>query len=154
VRTSLEGISEPTSVEVDVVVATENVVRSPMSGVDAALIVIDVVERVVPLEREVGRVVLGDTLILRADDGAEIAIVARRAQYRFVGNDTGGATLDRIPPEIAAVLGGARGGELAWREHVLRHGERVRVRAVVERTGAGRFAARVDIAPVVVSEIF
>lgn len=151
-KTSLEGVSGPTPIEVDAVVLTEDSVRSPLSGVNAALVVVDVVERATPLERDVGRVVIGDTLVLRAD-GGELAIVARRARFAFVGNDTGGAPLETIPPEIAGVLGAARGaGALAWREHVVRRGMKLRVRAIVEASG-GRFVARGDLAPILVSEI-
>ena len=59
-----------------------------------------------------------------------------------------------VGPAGTPVNVGLVDGELAWREHVLGHGMRVRVRAMVERTSAGRFVARVDLAPVVVSEIF
>jgi hypothetical protein len=152
VKTTLDGVSAATPVEVDAVVTTEDSVKSPMTGVDAALIVVDVIERATPLEHEVGRVVLGDTLALRAP-GGEIAIVARRARFVFVGNDSGGELLERVPAEIAAVLSGARGkGPLAWREHVVKHGTRVRLRAIVEASG-GRFVVRGDLAPIIVSEI-
>src|SRR5262249_21689476 len=143
----------PTPVELVAVVAGDDSVTSPLSGARAAVVVVDIVERATPIERGVERVVLGDTLTLRAE-GGELAIVARRARFVFIGHDTGGAPLDRAPAEIAFALKRATGsGPLAWREHLIRAHMRVRVRCTVERAGPGRFVARADLARIVVSEI-
>ncbi len=153
VKTTFEGLSGPCPVDVVAKIGSPDAVTSPLSGACGAVVVIDVVERIGPLEREVGRVVLGDTLSLHAL-GGELRIVARRSSFVFVGNDTGGAPLERAPPEIAFALAGATGaGALAWREHVLRNDARVRVRAIVEPSAPRLFVARVDLAQVVVAEI-
>jgi hypothetical protein len=150
-RVSLFGLAEAEPVDLFAVVETDDLVTSPLTGARAAVVVVDLVERATPLENEAGRAVLGDTLVLRAD-GGEVVIVARLARYAFVSDGARGE-VRHAPPEIAFLLSGARGkGTLGWREHLLRRGARVHLRAVVAPSAQGRFVARDDRAPVLISE--
>jgi hypothetical protein len=151
-RTFLSGITVPTEVSVEAVVASEDAVSSPLTGARAALVRIDVVES----DRPIGSVVLGDTLVLSTADGA-ITLVARRATLVFFDRCTPASPLASAPPEIVALLRRATGsGALAFHEHRLARGGRVVLRAWVEASGEGRkrsFVVRHDLGAVTVEEI-
>ncbi|HEY8077380.1 MAG TPA: hypothetical protein VIF62_24810 [Labilithrix sp.] len=137
-KNSLAGVTTAERVDVFATVASEELVTSPFTGRRAAAIVVDLFERVAPLEHEVGRAILGDTLVLDADGGA-LVVVARRASFAFVSDGETGA-LGGAPAELAFLLARAKGrGPLVWREHLVARGMRLRVRGLVTPSSAGRF---------------
>jgi hypothetical protein len=75
--------------------------------------------------------VLGDAIELHADDGARYVVMARRASFGFL-DVRHAKPLEAAPPEIVPLVVRSRGGALSVREHVLRAGDRVRLRAHVE----------------------
>lgn len=102
-------------------------VTSPVSGARGALVHLELVEEDVSL----GEIVLGDTVELRTEDGARYVVVARRATFGFVGVRRS-VPLDRAPAELVPLLVRSRGvGRLFVREHVVRVGDRLRLRAQV-----------------------
>ena len=158
----------PCPVEIDAVVVSPNVVTSPMSGLRAALIELDVREHVADgLGDEgtsLGTVVLGDLLTLRTADGFEVLLVARRVQLLFVLLAAQSVALSQMLPEIVPLLTRSKGkGVLGYRENALSEGDEVRLRAVVEAVPASRFGTpeevphhcvvRDDLAPVVLQQL-
>jgi hypothetical protein len=149
-RTCLAGITAPTPVAMEMIVLSRNLAQSPFDGARAALFRIDVVEG----DRDLGAIVVGDTLVLGASDGA-VTLVATRATFVFYDRWIAPTPLVTTPPEIVALLRGASGsGALAYRAHALANGQRVILRAVVEPAGSRSFVTRHDLAPVIVEEIF
>ncbi len=152
-KTSLSGAGAGEWVDLLASVASDDAVTSPLTGRRGAVVVVDVFERMPPswplgpsaaptrgprVEREVGRAILGDTIVLDADGGA-LVVVARRARFAFVSDGESGL-LDRAPAELAFLLAAAKGsGALAWRERVVVRGARLHVRCVVTPSAAGRF---------------
>jgi hypothetical protein len=96
--------------------------------------------------KSLGEVVLGDAIELHAADGARYVVMARRATFGFV-NVRQAVPLDGAPGELVPLLARSRGGTLSVHEHVLRAGDRVRLRAQVESG-----VVRDDMAPVRLDE--
>jgi hypothetical protein len=160
------------------IVSPANVV-SPVSGMRACIVVIELVERV-PLRQEYGAgdeierdvyeslgfVVLGDVATLRDPDGDEITVVTRRARITPSQHARGGTPVSRVPAELVPFLSRATGrGVVCYRELTLGMGEKVLLKAVVEPTASvvpsgyrsgtrTTYVARDDLAPVVLEEVF
>lgn len=174
------GAAAPVEVSVEVVVASPNALTSSITGMQAALFVVEIVERAglhVPTAMgateevadhytHVASAVFGDTLVLRDADGSEVTVVARRARVGFAVPQQGGTPLARVPPELVPLVQRASGrGVLCFRESMVRQGDRYRLTATIEavpsvvasgyRSDAGlRFVARDDISVVGLEEIF
>ncbi len=117
-----------------------------------------------PDETALGVVVLGDCLVLRADDGAELSVGLRRST---IGSATLPARreLRKLPPELVPLFSPVSGTGGLWvRELALSHGDRVRVRAIVAPSRAAvateyrsaprmAFEARDDLAPITLHRI-
>ncbi len=168
----VEAGDPPTEVEVLVVVVSPNRVVSPVTGVKAALLHIEVVEDVTEEEARyrairpkpgacasLGEALFGDLVTCRDEQGVELSFVARRARFRFSDAPRVSAPMAAIPPELVPLLGNPRGGTLTYREHAVREGDSLRIQAFVEPTrnamtlgyrSAPRlaFVARDDLAPV------
>ena len=84
-----------------------------------------------PDERALGVAVLGDFIVLRADDGAQVSVSVRKCTIgSCIESET--APLRKLPPDLVPLFGEARGvGDLSFRELALKCGDRVRLRAVV-----------------------
>lgn len=176
-----DRLEAPTLLRLAGTVASPNAVVSPLSSTPAAVVRLELVERV-PNVREggfgiagademvdrftfLGAATLGDILVVRADGGAEITLMVRAARIIFAGGLAPAAPLTTAPPELAPFLRNAAGfGVLCGREQLLREGDRVYLEATLEsaaavvpsgyRSGAGaRFVARDDLGPVVVEEV-
>ena len=171
---------EPVSVSVLTTIVSPGSVVSPLTGMHAAMILVEVLERIplIPSGQAdqgdsvsdvfnlLGVVVLGDVVTLRDDDGDEINVVVGRAQLAPQLPRRGGTPVTRVPPEIVPILGRATGrGVVCYRELTLGQGEKVRLKAVVEpsqsvvmsgyRSGTRvTYVARDDLAPVVLEEVF
>jgi hypothetical protein len=170
----------PVSVSVVTTIVSPSSVTSPLTGLRAAIIHLEIVERV-PLVRDqgmgsedetsdvynsLGVVILGDVATLRDEDGDEITIVAHRARIQPALMRRGGTPLGRVPPEVVPLLANASGrGVICYRELPLAMGDAVRLKAMVEptqsvvatgyRSGTRvTYVARDDLAPVVLEEIF
>lgn len=133
-------------------------VTSPFTGARAAFFHVALLE-LGPAggEHALGEIVLGDVVVLRAADaGVDVALVVRRATIRLVAVRTGGTPLDalaRVPAEAVPLLARARGqGTPSFREHAVRQGTRVRLRAMIEGSGSRAFV-RDDLSPVFVDEL-
>lgn len=128
------------------------IVVSPVTGITASMIVIVMVETEGLVEREVGRIVLGDLLpmtLVGAAGASDLVVVPRRSEIRFADAPRRAVALGSCPPELVPVLARATGrGAIGVREYALRRGERLRVAATVERNGK-RCAVRDDLAQVV-----
>jgi hypothetical protein len=169
---ALEPGAPPTEVELLLQIVSPNRVASPVTGAKAAVLHMEVLEELTEQEarsREVrpkpgartslGEALFGDLVTCRDEDGLELSFVARRARFRFSEAPRGSHPIKAIPPELSALMGNPHGGALAYREHVVREGEWLRLQAFVEPTrnavtlgyrSAPRFAfiARDDLAPV------
>jgi hypothetical protein len=131
---------------VDVVVTVQpfpgaSEIVSPVSSARGLVVHLEVLEG----ETSLGEIVLGDAIELHAEDGARYVVMARRAVFGFV-LDRRAAPLEAAPAELMPLLVRSRGGSLSVREHVVRSGDRLRLRAHVEaglvRDDAG--AVRLD----------
>lgn len=147
-RTSVDlaAIKAPTPVNVEVRVKSANDVTSPVTGARAAAFVIEIgslnleaSERSMsrsPTFEAVGSVVVGDRVEL-AHEGSDGAIVAvlRRMKLLFRAEATAGHAITTAPPELVPLLGKVRFGRTAcFCEHAISRGDRMRLRAVVERS--------------------
>lgn len=131
---------------------------SPLSGRSGAFIHVEMLELFPDgrLPRVLGARILGDVVALEVDvrgSHRTIDLVVRRAELRFALFRPPPAPLETVPPELGALIGPSRGGPLGWREHVVRHGDRVRLRAFVEPRGADRLVVRDDLGPVELDEL-
>jgi hypothetical protein len=139
-------------------VVTGDDVTSPFTGARAAFFHVALLELGgAGAEHALGEMVLGDVVVLRvAEAGVDVALVVRRATVRLVSVRTGATPLDalaRLPPEAVPLLARSRGqGTPCFREHAVRQGARVRLRATVEGSGSRAFV-RDDLAPVFVDEL-
>lgn len=118
-------------------------VPSPVSDERGLAIHLELLEG----DRSLGSVMLGDAIELVSDDGARYVVMARRAELAFVQTRSA-KPLESAPPELVPLLARSRGGSLAVREHVIRAGDRLRLRAQVE---AG--LVRDDSTPVRLDEV-
>jgi hypothetical protein len=101
-------------------VVSDDVARAPFSGVRAAVVVVEALKG----DEVMGLVVVGDLLRLRWDEG-ELEIVARRATYSFTSMWQAPPAPERVPAELVPML---QRGATAFRERVIRRGDRLRVR--------------------------
>jgi hypothetical protein len=118
-------------------------VQSPVSDARGLVVHLEVLDG----GETLGHLVLGDAIELHADDGARYVVMARRATFGFV-NVRQAKPLDAAPAELVPLLVRSRGGSLSVREHVVRSGDRLRLRAQVE---AG--LVRADDGPVRLDEV-
>jgi hypothetical protein len=102
-------------------------VSSPVSGARGLVVHLEVLEG----ETSLGHVVFGDAIELHAEDGARYVVLVRRAVLGFV-NVRRARTLETAPPELVPLVVRSRGGALFVREHVVRAGDRLRLRAHVD----------------------
>jgi hypothetical protein len=148
------------SAYIDVIarVASGNDVVSPLSGVRAAFVQVELLEAAEGALESLGAFILGDVVTLGVEDASiEIDIVARRAELRLLAPRTGGVRVEQVIPELVPLLARARGGVLYCRERLVLHGERLRVRAHVERVERSprteRLVVRDDLGPVTLDEV-
>ena len=172
-RFSVALAGEPTEVEVMAKVASPNVVTSPLTGNTSALLLIELVERMLPPDNGrtiaeslslVGAVILGDVLSLADETGAELSVVAHRTQFVSSTPRHHVTSLERVPPELVPLMKRATGrGVICYRELPLRHGDDVLVRAFIEArtvvaasgyrdTATVRYIARDDLGVVRLEE--
>jgi hypothetical protein len=160
-------------------IVSQNALRSPLSGVFAAMFTVTFLERrnrggtsgswgprrdgYWPL----GTVVVGDRLdVVSEPDGSAISIPAQAIVLRKCETPRGGVPVCvSLPPNLVGLAARARGiGVLCYREVVLRENDRVLLDAVVERkltvshvgyrSGPGvRFIARPDLGRVTLEEL-
>lgn len=164
----------PVSVSALTTIVSPAMVVSPLTGMRACIVVIELVERIPltndgegldDLHESLGFVVLGDVATLRDEDGDEITIVVPRARVAPTLHARGVSPVSRVPAEIVPLLRKATGrGVVCFREVTFGTGEAVRLRAIVERAtsivadgtrAATRttYVARDDLAPVVLEEV-
>lgn len=159
-------MSEPRQLDVVATVASPDEVTSPFSGARAAFFHVEVLEIAADgTGWSLGEMLLGDVVVLRiAEPATEVALVVRRAAMRLVGVRTGGVPLDglpRPPAEAIPLLAKARGrGAPCFREHAVRQGARLRLRAIVEDYSASpvalpgpRLLVRDDLGPLTLDEV-
>lgn len=172
--------SGPREVSVLTTIVSADSVVSPMSGLRAALVDIEILERIrrspgaargsieetdTDTFELLGTFVCGDVLTLRDEDDDEITIVARRARIDPQLSFRKGTPLTRVPPELAPLLSRATGrGVICYRELLLREGDKLRLKAVIEPSQSvvsngyrsatrSSFVARDDLALVVLEEV-
>jgi hypothetical protein len=162
-RQSLTRIVVPTRVDLLTRVESPDDVRSPVSGRSAAFVHVEVVEQLSGVsahEASLGSVIFGDllTLSIEGEKVLMVDIVVRRATFRPIRPRVG-SPLVHIPSELVPVVSRSRGGTLAHYEHLVMHGNRLRLHAIVEsadppgRAGSPRLIVRNDLAPVVLDEV-
>jgi len=146
-HTSLADVSDPTAVALHARVASPNAVRSPFSGMAAAVFHVDFFVEHAPDNKNqpehvteyVGSVLIGGDLMVEAD-GLRVLLPGRRFRLEFEGAAGDGVTLDRpLPPgceHIAKSPLTARGA-LRYRELSLSHGEEVELVATVAKVHRG-----------------
>ena len=146
----LAAIQGPTLVDVEVRVASPNALTSPVTGMRAAAFVIEVLSRGIDGSelRRAGALTIGDRLELEGRGDVPILALAQRVAFGFVTGTTGGHPITTAPPELVPLLAAIPlGGTACFREHAIVNGDRMRLRAVVERseivvTGADRSETR------------
>lgn len=182
VRLGAVPAGEAGAVVVLTTVVSANVVTSPLSGLQSALLQIELLERI-PAEQgrteafggegslyddfaSLGHVTFGQVLLLRDRDGDEISVVAGRARFDVTTPRNGGTPMANVPAELVPLLRRASGrGVICYRELPLLQGDRVLLKAIVEssqtvvtsgyRSGASvRYVARDDLGLVVLEEVF
>lgn len=117
-------------------------VVSPVSGERGVAIHLEVFEN----DTSLGEMVLGDAIELACEDAARYVVVVRRARFAFLGVRRELA-VEKAPAELVPLLVRSRGGALVVREHVVREGDRLRLRAQVEGG-----VVRDDLAPLRLDE--
>jgi hypothetical protein len=147
VATRLADIEDRTEVELAVTVVSPNAIASPMSGVGAAFLSIEVLERLAendfarrgafrprgPAYESLGEAVLGDVVVVRDAEGNELSLIARRVRFRFAGEMPDVKPLANVPEAIARSIRSTEDrGPLVYREVPIREGDRIRVQAFVE----------------------
>ena len=105
-------------------------VQSPVSDARGVVVHLELFE-LRDRETSLGSVMLGDAIELVTEDGAKYVVMARRAELAFVQTRRA-KPLETAPPELVPLLVRSRGGALSVREHVIRAGDRLRLRAQVE----------------------
>jgi hypothetical protein len=157
-------------------VVSPNALTSPLTGARAAAAHCELVERVARegppgapcrapfdvLETALGAVLLGGELLVLADaDGDELILVARRARFELGRTPVLPLPRGDLPPELVPLLRSATGrGTMGYREVLLRTGDKLRLRAIVEASQTVamegeqpgtrlRYVARDDLGPVV-----
>lgn len=157
------------AVRIDVLarVRSPDGVTSPLSGRRGAFVHLEVLELgpdplSADLPRVLGERILGDVVTLEFDLGSDLGpgrrrrrvdVVVRRAELRFALLRPPPTPLTELPAELASLVGRSRGGLLAWREHVVRQGDCVRLRAFVEEQGHDRLGVRDDLGRVELHEV-
>ena len=178
---TLGAAAEPYKVSVLTTIVSPISVTSPLTGLRAAMLHVELVERIplahqddmlmegrrrdTDLYESLGVVVFGDVVTLRDEDGDEITIVVGRARIEPQLPRHGGTPLSRVPPELVPMLAKASGrGVVCYRELTLGESDKIRLKAVVEpsqhvvasgyRSGTRlTYVARDDLAPVVLEEV-
>lgn len=152
-------MGEPRQLDVVAAVVSPDDVTSPFSGDRAAFFHVELVAiDPVGTESPIGELVLGDVVVFRGlAEPLEVAIVVRRATMRLVGVRSGATPLDRlarVPPEAIPLLARANGrGTPCFREHAVRCGTRVRLRATVDYSASPRAVVRDDLGAVTIDEL-
>jgi hypothetical protein len=143
-------------------VVSANDVTSPISGTRAALVRVEIFERQSPMgqgagdDTPIGHVTFGDLLALRLEsqpDQPLVEVIARRAVFHPLLPRTDTTLLRNPIPELVPLLTHAKGGILHYREHLVMQGDRVRLRAMVERLSPLRMVVRDDLGPVHLEEV-
>lgn len=136
-----------------VTVASENAVKSPLTGRTAAFLHIALFEdRGAHEPHLLGEVILGDLVALDEVGEARhrVVVVARRTTVQFGAWPLAPILSigETLPAELLPLATRGRGGPLSFREHGVMRGDTLRLLAVVEEQGE-RWTAREDRAPVV-----
>lgn len=166
VASRLTSLDEATEVEIVARMLSPNAVASPITGAMAAIVHVEVFERIARNSRgtykddSLGELIVGGLVSLRDEDGVELSLVARRATFRFGEHRAEGRPLAAVPPLLAPHLRTPMGaGRLIYREHLVREGDDLRLQAIVEpsqhavalgyrSTPRTTFITRDDLAPV------
>lgn len=142
-----------TQVSVVTTITSPNLAVSPFTGIRAALIYLEVLERVAHMnegasaatflygsdggDRDdyhlLGSIVIGDLVTLRDEDGDEITVVARRTRIVPALRRTTGTPIEQAPAEIVPLMSRGSGrGTLCYHELMLSEGDKLKVTAWVE----------------------
>lgn len=150
----LEDLAGPARVDVITKVSSPNKVTSPISGSQAAFVQVEALQQGPLGPHSLGAVILGDLVTLELEGGAvAIELAVRRATLHFLDERSDAVPMQRAIPELVPFFERARfGGVLCQREYLVLSGDRLRLRAVVERKGE-RLMVRDDLAPVLLDEV-
>lgn len=132
-------------------VVSPDAVAAPISGEKAAVVHIEAL-RGDPPSVLVGTTVVGDLLRLQWAAG-EVEIVVRRATFAFTSLYVPPPPAAHVPAELVPLL---QRGATAFRERLIRRGDRLRVRARVERYASSepaRFIVRDELAVIRLDEV-
>ena len=143
--------------DLDVVatVISPDAVRAPMSAESAAVVHVDALKEARagdPFPAVVGTAIFGDLLRLRWD-GGEIDLVVRRATFGFTSLYAPPPPVAHVPAELIPLL---QRGATAFRERLIRRGDRLRLRVRAERYSASeeaRFVVRDELAAIRLDEV-
>jgi hypothetical protein len=168
----------PVRVRCEVTVTPENETASALTGASGVAFVVEVLERMTheELSDEDGRAVaeevtryhpvrtvqLGGPLVLRGDDGAELAVSPAQVVFAFATVSPTVVPLVKQGAELGAFAGSGR--TRYFREQIVRPGDRFRLAATVEATGtvgslgyrsnaSTKIVVRPDLSPLVLEEI-
>lgn len=164
----LAAIERPTSVDIVTRVISPNVIASPVTGLRAAIVHLELFEAPawgpsIPV-RPLGSIVLGDLVTLAMGD-AVLDVAVGRATLAFSASSFTVLPLEKVVAEIAPLLAHVRsGGLIQQSERLVYEGDELRLRATVERvkmvTSSGyrsgvqtRLVVRDDLAPVLLTHL-
>lgn len=173
---SLGAIEEPTRVDLLGRVVSPNSVRSPVSGTIAALVHVTIGEQQTIVGRDdfgrfeshnefrvVGEALFGETLVVADAQGKTVHVPLAAVAVRTSMDAR--SLLGAVPRSLRAAAVGATGkSPLMQHELLLRHGDAVRLRAVVAMENVlgahvyrspvvRRLVTRADLAPVELVEV-
>jgi len=136
-----------------IMTVTKSSARVETSREDTAFLHVEVFED----DTLLGEQLVGDIITLE-EGSLRVNVVVRRASFHSVREEEAKKKVplegSRPPPELMAlVLRSKRGGALSSRSHAVRIGDRIRLRAIVERAGDGMMIVRDDLGPCHLDEV-
>jgi hypothetical protein len=163
----------PSPVSFEGTVVTENTVVSPLTGLRAAALRVTLLARRLPGKHpgtgetvglgggggpdvftRIGDVWYGETLVIADAEGREVVVATAGLGLRAATVDRGATPLGTSPPpELAPLLASAADALVCYRESLVMHGARVRLRAMVFPAGPKRWETRPEAGPVTLTEI-
>ena len=163
----------PSPVSFEGTVVTDNIVVSPLTGLRAAALRVTLLARRLPGKHpgtgetvgmggggppdvftRIGDVWYGESLVLADADGREVHVGTAGLGLRSANADRGATPLGPTPPpELGPLLASVADALVCYRESLVLHGARVRLRAMVFPAGPKKWETRSEVGPIILQEI-
>ncbi len=133
-------IDRPTAIDVVVTVASQNAVASPISGLRAEFVHLQVLERLRESDmtlRSLGSFVFGDLVSFVIEAGVLVDVVVRRVRFGYVATASEVQPLTTMLAEVVPLLANVKTAlPIVTCERLVLEGETFRCRATVERVSS------------------